>query len=290
MAYTISTHNGSNPARQHNLRNPKVVSKEEHIDTTRIHETWLDIDPKKAYGRLFDKARVKYNAEQVAKGHPERQIASYYKKIAEDKKKHLVYELIIQVGSYESHPDKEVCREILAEFCRSWKERNPNMIMIGAYYHEDEVGAPHCHIDFIPVANNLSRGMERQSALVKALNQMGLETTDIHNTAQIQWERKQNEYLEHLCNERGLEITHPECEKQKHVDIKEYRQQKRIEELERKNEELLREKKILLEKVNKLIDYHNELNDTIDELEAGSVELAQDIIARKQSREQVLSR
>ena len=29
---TIATHNGSQVARQHNLRNPKVIAKEDHID------------------------------------------------------------------------------------------------------------------------------------------------------------------------------------------------------------------------------------------------------------------
>ena len=29
---TISTHNGSQVSRQHNLRNPRVIVKEDHID------------------------------------------------------------------------------------------------------------------------------------------------------------------------------------------------------------------------------------------------------------------
>ena len=90
MTYTISTHNGSSVARQHNLRNQKVVSKEEHIDAEGVHKTWLDIRPRDAYKRLFDEARLKYNAEQKEKGHPERQIDDYYKKIRDDKKKHPV--------------------------------------------------------------------------------------------------------------------------------------------------------------------------------------------------------
>ena len=277
MAYTISTHNGHNPARQHNLRNRKVTDKEEHIQKEGTHKTWMDIKPQDAYRKLFDEARLKYNAEQKEKGHPERQIDDYYKKIRDDKKKHTVYEMIIQVGSYENHPDAQTCRQILSEFCKSWKERNPNMVMIGAYYHEDEC-TPHCHIDYIPLARGLDRGMERQTALVKALNQMGYETTGIHDTAQIQWEKAQNEELERLCRERGIEIEHPEREHQQHLNIKEYRQQKRIEELERKNTELEHQNSQLVDKVNGLIDYHNELNDTLDRLEAGASELAHNIV------------
>ena len=39
---TISTHNGSQVARQHNLRNPKVIAKEDHIDPNGHFEMWLD--------------------------------------------------------------------------------------------------------------------------------------------------------------------------------------------------------------------------------------------------------
>ena len=39
---TISTHNGSQVARQHNLRNPKVIAKEDHIDPNGHFEVWLE--------------------------------------------------------------------------------------------------------------------------------------------------------------------------------------------------------------------------------------------------------
>ena len=46
---TISTHNGSQVSRQHNLRNPKVIVKEDHIDPNGHFEVWRDEDPKSAY-------------------------------------------------------------------------------------------------------------------------------------------------------------------------------------------------------------------------------------------------
>lgn len=274
MSYTISTHNGHDVARQHNLRNEKVVSKEVHIDKHGIHKTWLDIKPSEAYKKIFGKAVEDYNAQQVLKGHAERQIADYYKKIKDDKKKHAVYEMIVSIGSYENHPDAKTSRQILKQFCKGWKDRNPNLVMIGAYYHEDEA-TPHVHIDYVPVATELTRGMKRQNALVKALEEMGYKTIGIHNTAQVQWEKAQNEELERICIEHGLEIVHPIKDKQKHMKINEYRQQKRIEELERKNAELI-------DKINGLIDYHNELNRTIDALELGASELAHEIVNNEQ--------
>lgn len=274
MPYTISTHNGHQAARQHNLRNQKVVSKENHISKEGRHITWLDIKPQTAYKRIFGKAVNEYNRDQISKGHPERQIKDYYRKIQDDKKKHPVYEMIISVGSYENHPDVEVSRQIMQDFCKSWKDRNPHLVMIGCYYHADEIGVAHVHIDYVPVADGLTRGMTRQNALVKALNQMGYETRSIHDTAQIQWQKAQNEELERLCVEHGLEIEHPTKEKQQHLDTVEYRQRKRIEELEHQNAELV-------DKINSLIDYHNDLNEVLDQLEMGASELAHQIVDRE---------
>lgn len=82
---TISTHNGSQVARQHNLRNPKVISKEEHIDPNGHFEVWLDEDPKVAYARLFGEAIQTYNTKQTRE---DRKITDYYGQICRDKKKH----------------------------------------------------------------------------------------------------------------------------------------------------------------------------------------------------------
>lgn len=89
---TIATHNGSQVARQHNLRNPKVIAKEDHIDPNGHFEVWLDEDLKAAYERLFGEAVKAYNAKQKRADH---QITDYYKQICGDSKKKPVYELII---------------------------------------------------------------------------------------------------------------------------------------------------------------------------------------------------
>ena len=78
---TISTHNGSQVARQHNLRNPKVIAKEDHIDPNGHFEVWLDEDPKVAYERLFGEAVQAYNEKQTRE---ERKITDYYGQICQD--------------------------------------------------------------------------------------------------------------------------------------------------------------------------------------------------------------
>lgn len=228
MKVTISTHNGSNVAREHNIRNEKVVSKESHIDPNGVHETWHDEKIRDAYERLFGDALEEYNQKQSRE---DRKIKSYYNHIDQDAKKKPCYEMIIGIYKKDAHgkraiPD-EVGKEIMREFVDGWRDRNPNLEMIGAYYHADEQGAPHVHIDYIPVAHNCSRGLKTQNGLVKALGEQGFEKKG-KETAQIRWERRENQELESICNEYGLEVEHPRTG-EKHLDIAQYKIERELE-------------------------------------------------------------
>lgn len=202
---TISTHNGSKVARQHNIRDKRITAKEPHIDPDGEHAIWHDVDPQKAYEIIFGAAVEKYNAQQTRE---DRQIRNYYNHICKDVKKHPVYEMIVAVGSSSDPVDPETGRDILYRFTEGWPARNPHLCLIGAYYHADEQGVPHVHLDYIPWADGYTRGPERQTALVKALGQQGL-TKHGRQTAQIQWERQENKALEAICREYGLAIEHP---------------------------------------------------------------------------------
>ena len=108
--------------------------------------------------------------------------------------------------------DPAVAKEILREFFKGWAERNPHLILFGAYYHADEQGKdPHLHLDYVPVATGYSKGLDTQVAVEKALNQQGFVTKNRKDTAQIQWERRENEVLEQLCNQHGITIVHPQA-------------------------------------------------------------------------------
>lgn len=239
MGVTISTHNGSDVRREHNIRNEKVVSKEPHIDPNGIHETWIDEPVRKAYDRLFGAAVEEYNSKQAR---PERRIKSYYNDVCKDSKKHPVYEMII--GIYGKNEDgSPICsaeqgKEIMRKFVEEWQERNPNLELIGAYYHDDEPDgeAPHVHIDYIPVAHGYKKGLETQTGLVKALGEQGFEKIG-KATAQIQWEQRENDCLTRLCEDMGLTVDHPKIEGRKHIPTQELKLQSRIEELERAAEQ-----------------------------------------------------
>lgn len=215
---TISTHNGTKVAIEHNRRNVKVVSKERHIDLERPHETWIDRDIRDVYHEVFDDAIKAYNAKQKRS---DRRIKDYYDKIRDSKDKHVCYEMI--VGVYDDSTSPEIKKQMLKEFVDTWQERNPNLIICGAYYHHDEESKdPHVHIDYIPVAHNCKRGLSVQNALNKALEQQGYKSTDIHHTAQIAWEKAQNEYLERLCLSRDISVEH-DAIKRDHLKTNEYK-------------------------------------------------------------------
>lgn len=223
MAYTISTHNGSAVSRQHNIRNPKVVAKQPHIRADGVHETWIDVDPRKAYREIFGDAQEEYNRRQLAAGRPGRCIKSYYTAVKNDAKKHLVYEMIVAIGNVKNQPPPFTAKDIMRDFVDDWPKRNPTLKLVGAYYHRDEQGVGHVHIDYIPVATGYKNGMAVQNGLVKALNAIGFETRSTRDTAQIQWERRENQYLEQLCLERGLEVEHPLEEERKHSHTEKFK-------------------------------------------------------------------
>ena len=225
MGVTISTHNGSAVAREHNIRNPKVVSKEAHIKPNGKFEIWHDEKPRDAYNRLFGQALEEYNNKQKRS---DRKIKDYYNHICNDKMKHPVYEMIIAVGNRDNTVDEETGYSVLRAFYDGWKQRNPNLELIGAYYHADEDGVPHIHIDYVPVATGYVNGMTTQSALVKALGQQGFHKEG-KATAQIKWEKRENIELEKLCNSFGIDVEHPLIEGRKHIETERYKFQAQVQ-------------------------------------------------------------
>ena len=124
---------------------------------------------------------------------------------------------------------------------RKWvkpEDLNPNLVLIGAYYHADEVGVPHVHVDYVPVAHGYQKGMSTQTGLVKALGEQGFYKSG-KKTAQIQWQQRENNVLEALCRERGFDVIHPQAGKGvKHLEKEDYILQQRLHDLEAINSQL----------------------------------------------------
>lgn len=169
MEYTGSVAKGD-AAPVHNRRKCKVENADK--DRTADNVVIADEDLEQVYDRLFGGALAEYNAAQVAKGHPERQISNYLDKVKADKQLQEIHEFVIAVGDKDSHPDKDVteavCRVWLDTFKRRYGEQ---FYVVQAIIHNDEA-VPHMHIEVVPVANS-TRGLSRQNSLNKALAQAG---------------------------------------------------------------------------------------------------------------------
>ena len=250
MAYTITTHNGnsSKVRRDHNIRNPNYVEKEPHIDPDRPHEIWHDERVSQAYRRIFGPSVSEYNAKQTR---PDRMIRNYHADVRKSGRKHDVYEMIVQIGGKDNAPEESLGYRILREYTDGWSSRNPNLEIIGAYYHADEEGAPHVHIDYIPVAHGYARGPSVQPGLAKALGEQGF-VVNKEGTAQTQFIRRENKTLEAICRHYGLDIEHPCIEAAKHLETSVYKKQQTAKEAERAAERAKEELAMAIEKFNQI--------------------------------------
>lgn len=233
MSHTISSHLNKGPARQynrnHNIRLPEAISDKDHIDPNGIHENWVDETARDAYQRLFGESARRYNARQKRKDRRYRSYMAELKRTGRGQR--LVHEMVVQIGNIDNAPDAGTGYQILREYIDGWPERNPNLALIGAYYHADEK-TPHVHVDFIPVAHGYIRGQDTQAGFVKALKEQGVPASrgESHKT---HWINSENLALEMICRRHGLEIEHPHRENARHLDTDVYKKQKAAESAER---------------------------------------------------------
>lgn len=206
MPKTISFHNGSNWSRGHNIRDERYTSKQEHINSSLSANNIIvcDVPVRQAYEEIFRQAVQEYNDRQTRK---DRKIDCYYDKIKQDKRKHPVYECIVQIGDRnDTGNNAELEKQALIRYAQKWAERNPNLHLIGAYIHCDEPdGTVHLHCDYIPVAE-CSRGMRIQNSLDKALRQQGLQSVNINQTAQMAWQTQERNSLMSICQELNIDV------------------------------------------------------------------------------------
>lgn len=283
MSYTASCHNGTKVKRSHNRRQESVVRKEKHIDLTRPHENWIDIDHKKAYEQIFGDAVKEYNAKQKR---ADRKIDDYYTHVKKDAKKNPVYEMIVHIGNMDNHPDEQLQKEIYWEYIQDWQRRNPNMKLVGVYYHADEQGNSHLHVDYVPVGTQYKKGLKIQNGLNQALKEQGFETKGRNETAQMQWQFSEREYLRQLCREYGLDMDEErvgESRGKKSLDRETYIAKQQRDEavketveaeqkrdaMQNKIDELNVKGKAMVNKYNTMIDKVEDKQIELDELEDG---------------------
>lgn len=280
MAYVLSLrYQNKDISQDHNSRDMQH-HKRTDIDYTKSIPPYIHTKARDFYNEFFSQSLAEYNAKQKR---ADRRINNYYDYIAKDKQKNLYNEMMFKLGSMEDKlknpqqykKDSEIFKKICYEYVDKFRKKYPNMKVIGAYYHEDEKGADHIHIDFVPVAFNQSRGLSCQVSNEKALNQMGFKTTK-ESTAQMQFTAQVNKEFESLVKEK-LKIKEHGKSRGYTLSNTEYKTAK-----ENLNQMLKQDKTLLLRKQTELAKLV-EIQEKIDILEEEKILKTNAIVKRKKS-------
>lgn len=195
MALSMSVSGGAVNAR-HDL-DPKYRARLQNVDRTKTKDNLILASEsiEHAYERLFGEATETYNARQVSKGRPDRQIEDYYAhvrdayradraKVGHSKSRSgrpaPAVEYVVQLGNREtwsSELDEAGAKAVYSEAFDRIKARTAGAIdWFAAAVHVDETdGTPHMHIIGIPYGESPNRGLPVQVSMNKALKTMGLD-------------------------------------------------------------------------------------------------------------------
>lgn len=261
----------------HNRREYEKIGKPipDNIDVSKSSEniTLVDKDIKQAYQEIFGEALEKYNAKQKR---ADRKIEDYCDHIKKSKNgEKLFYEDVVQWGSKEDFQKPEMrerAKEALVQYVKGFEERNPNLKLIGAYIHMDEA-SPHLHLDYIPVAQGYTRGLETRNSLDKAMKQMGYqpEKESRKNNATKLWKENERSVFGEICRNMGLEVE-AERKARGSLSVDEYKKARdqMIGEIEQEKEAIVAE-----------VEPLRELKTGIDEIDTAGKELPFGVVAIK---------
>ena len=145
------------------------------------------------------------------------------KNIQNVKKTEPFREAVVQIGNKDKQIPRWESNEILQKFLKKFQENNPQLVVVGAYIHNDEA-TPHMHIDYVPVAT-YSKGLKTRVSNDKALNQMGYKTWN-------DWKDSQMACLENLVREKGYDREYMNNSNRHIADVEKFKRvQKEVERL-----------------------------------------------------------
>lgn len=189
----------------HNNRtmNKSEMRGNEHIDVsmsdTNIYLVSDDIE--ELYENEFAESLENYNNKQKRN---DRKIENYYDHVSNSKKTSTQQEMIFQVGTeddFKNAEDRKVAIEILEKFFKDFKKRNPQLKIYNAVIHNDEA-TPHLHINFVPIAENYKRGLEKQVSFDRAILQQDESLNKVRPFEN--WRENETLEIEKLLNERNI--------------------------------------------------------------------------------------
>lgn len=249
-----------------------------------------------AYQEVFGEAVEAYNAKQKRK---DRKIDDYYLHVYHSKTLDLQREMIIGLGNkqdwdelgYEKKKEAgQLIKEVIEDFIEDKKD---HIHVYNAVIHLDEAGAPHAHINFIPLAHGYKNGLETQPSWTKSLAQMGYPGKG--RKPFMAFRETEVERIGRIAKKYGIERKLGETN-----DIADVRMYKKVKELEKqakakeaeiegleqdysqKDRELKRQ---VQEQAKALSDFTKDLENKVNEKEV-ELELLDSELAEKQEQAQ----
>lgn len=254
MALSMSVSGGAVNAR-HDL-DPEYRARLKNVDRSKTKDNLILAGEsiEHAYERLFGEATETYNARQVSKGRPDRQIEDYYAhvrdayradraKVGHSKSRSgrpaPAIEYVVQLGNREtwSHElDEAGAKAVYSDAFDRIRARTAGAIdWFAAAVHVDETdGTPHMHIIGIPYGQSPNRGLPVQVSMNKALNTMGLDRLPDLQDALMGC-------LEGAAREHGVERAVMD-DHHRHMDVPQFKRAMReLDELDKMRESSRRE-------------------------------------------------
>lgn len=228
-------------------------------------------DIKEAYKELFGEELEKYNEKQKRQ---DRKIKDYYRHVQHSKTLNVQKEMIVGLGSKEdwdkmSFEEKKEAGYIIAEYIQQMAKANrKNMYIYNAVIHLDENGAPHAHVNFVPLAHGYKKGMATQPSFSKALNQLGYKGKG--RGPYMEFREAEVARMEKIINERG--ISRKLGETNKDPNLKAYQERKDLE-------------REIKEQKEELSEINEKIADQTFELEEAKEKQAQELAQQKQELE-----
>ena len=188
---------------EHNNR--RFIARNIDRNRTADNVTYVRQDVEDAYRELFQQAVDEYNQNQKQ---PCRRISDYYKHISESRREEAFYEIIVQFGDSKSAPcgseTANITKQMLDEYIRSFRERNPNLYIFNAVMHMDEA-SPHLHINFIPFyTQGRKKGLSKGVSMKAALNEQGFTASNYKENRLVAWEESERSYMESILQKHGF--------------------------------------------------------------------------------------
>lgn len=254
MALSMSVSGGAVNAR-HDL-DPEYRARLKNVDRSKTKDNLILAGEsiEHAYERLFGEATETYNARQVSKGRPDRQIEDYYAhvrdayradraKVGHSKSRSgrpaPAVEYVVQLGNRETWSrelDESEAKAVYSEAFDRIRARTAGAIdWFAAAVHVDETdGTPHMHIIGIPYGQSPNRGLAVQVSMNKALKTMGLDRLPDLQDAMMGC-------LEGAARDRGVERAVMD-DHHRHMDVPQFKRVMReLDELDDKKEASRRE-------------------------------------------------